>query len=589
MPDRKDIAWFKQAFAARIAPAIAATPYRLDFLVALACQETGEVWPQLRRAGVPVARLLELCVGDTLDESAGRSAFPRNKAALLAVPEGAAMFAIARQGLVDMAAHVPAYRGAARNPDKFCHGFGVFQRDLQFFKVDPQYFLQRQYAQFEQTLAHALAELESKRKKIGLGDSRTLSVLEMCAVAIAYNTGRYDPRRGLKQGYRPPGGKFYGEALFDYLRLSETVTTPGDAAPLIVAPARGEAILPPPSPLTATGPVLRVDTRVSPLYLRSEPKISTPTRANVVGELPDGHLVRAMDATTRAVDGFLAVESSLNGALLRGYAATRYLKRSDEAEVPVLAAPTAATVPAATPAAVAAVAPVDTTASPIPAVLMPRPRSSVTRRVDPANAHSLNEPGQPGRNGATPDELREELAAIIAWLDCEKPAHRRYQPRDGLTFCNIYTHDFCHLAGSYLPRVWWSAPALLKLQRGETVAPLIGDTIHEMRANDLFRWLREFGTGFGWRQTGTLTKLQLAANQGALGLIVARRKEDGRSGHIVMVVPEVDDHRAKRDANGDVTSPLQSQAGARNFRYGGLPAGWWNGGQFAEFAFWVHA
>ena len=38
----------------------------------------------------------------------------------------------------------------------------------------------------------------------------------------------------------------------------------------------------------------------------------------------------------------------------------------------------------------------------------------------------------------------------------------------------------------------------------------------------------QFGQGFGWRQTGTLTGLQQAANQGAVGLIVARRKEDGR-------------------------------------------------------------
>ena len=68
-----------------------------------------------------------------------------------------------------------------------------------------------------------------------------------------------------------------------------------------------------------------------------------------------------------------------------------------------------------------------------------------------------------------------------------------------------------------------------------------------MRANDLFRWLRDFGPRFGWRQTGTPTKLQTEVNQGAIGLIVARRKEDGRSGHIVMVVPETDES-ARREA-----------------------------------------
>lgn len=581
MPNREDIAWFKQTFGTRLQTALAGTPFSLDFLVALACQETGEVWPLLRRAGLDEARLLALCVGDTLDASAGRSAFPRTRAELEAAPDGAQMFQIARQALVEMARFVPEYARVAQKPDKFCHGFGLFQRDLQFFKQDPQYFLQQRYAHFDDTLAHALEELQAKRKRIGLGDRDPLSVLDMVAVAIAYNTGRYDPRKGLKQGYRPPGGKYYGESVFDYLRLSETIAVAG-VRPLIEPPVAGEAIVPPPSPITATGPFLRVDTRVSTLYLRSAPKISSPARANVVGELPDGQPVRALDG--KAVDGFMAVETSLSGALLRGWAATRYLKPAPELDqIPLLeAAPRPASAPGAADVRTAST-------GPIPAVWMPRSGGSVTRRTAPADAHSLNEPGQPGRRGTTPDALRSELAAIIGWLDSEKPSHKRYQPRDGLTFCNIYCHDFCHLAGAYLPRVWWSSPALLKWQQGQSVQPLIGNTLREMRANDLFRWLREFGPDFGWRQTGTLDKLQLAANQGALGLIVARRKEDGRSGHIVLVVPETDTQRARRDASGTVTAPLQSQAGARNFRYGTGQAGWWNRETFAEFAFWIHA
>jgi hypothetical protein len=110
-----------------------------------------------------------------------------------------------------------------------------------------------------------------------------------------------------------------------------------------------------------------------------------------------------------------------------------------------------------------------------------------------------------------------------------------------------------------------------------------------MRANDLFRWLRDFGERFGWRQTGTLSKLQQAADQGAIGLIVARRKQDGKSGHIVAVVPETETERAKRNATGEVTHPLQSQAGAVNFRYGTSSLNWWQNAQFAESAFWVHA
>ena len=38
-------------------------------VTAFACQETGEIWPALRRQGLPTARILELCVGDTIDAS----------------------------------------------------------------------------------------------------------------------------------------------------------------------------------------------------------------------------------------------------------------------------------------------------------------------------------------------------------------------------------------------------------------------------------------------------------------------------------------------------------------------------------------
>ena len=76
---------------------------------------------------------------------------------------------------------------------------------------------------------------------------------------------------------------------------------------------------------------------------------------------------------------------------------------------------------------------------------------------------------------------------------------------------------------------------------------------------------------------------------GAIGVIVARRKNDGLSGHIAMVVPETSGKSANRDAAGEVTAPLQSQAGRTNFRRGTGAANWWKGNQFAESAFWIHS
>lgn len=568
MADTTDILWFKTQFELPIQAAITGTPLTVDFLTAIACQETGSMWGTMRRKNMPLNRIVALCVGDTLDVDKGRQAFPQTRADLESVPHGTEMFAIARQALVDMAQHVPGYEAVAKRPSKFCHGFGVFQLDLQFFRDEPDYFLNREYEKFDRTLGRCVRELIGALRELDFEHRANLTDNEFAMVGIVYNTGRFKPAKGLKQGHFD-GARFYGEAILDYIRLAHTVATGGAAPTLSPAPV-GEAVMAMPSPVTATGPAFRVKTLDSMLRLRSEPRISIPPQANVVGHLPEGQQVRAISGAK--VSGFIEVETSLSGALLRGFASAKFLQ-------PVEGPVDIPSIPHSTAPSTTGIVP----------VIMPRKTGSVTRRRDLANAHSLNESGQPGRTGTTPDQLRSDLASIVEWLAVDDEKNLRYQPHDGLTFCNIYAHDYCHLAGAYLPRVWWSSVALLRLASGETVQPLIGNTIFELRANDLFRWLRDFGETFGWRQTGTLSKLQTEVNLGAIGLIVARRKEDGRSGHIVIVVPETDILMARRNTSGEVIAPLQSQAGARNFRRGTGKLDWWKGEQFAESAFWLHA
>ncbi|MDL2410785.1 hypothetical protein PY650_35645 [Rhizobium calliandrae] len=515
-----------------------------------------------------IDQIVALCVGDTLDASGGRGAFPKNKADLVAVNHGQEMFDLAHQALVDMAAHIASYRDAANKPNKFVHGYGVWQHDLQFFLNDPNYFLQKRYENIDETLRKALSELHDALKKVGFQSKTRLDDMEKAIVAIAYNTGGYNPSKGLKQGFKDDSGRFYGEAIFDFIRLSKTVGGNGNP-PEIAPPPAGTAIVPPPTDISANGRTFVVNTKISPLRLRSTPQITDPPGENVIAQLPDGQPVRAVDG--KVTNGFREVETSLSGANLHGFAFSKFLvPATANTDIPIVA-------PEANPPA-----------NGIVAVSMPRKDGTITRRVDLADAHSLNEPKQPTRNGTSPTELIDELEAIIDWLASDDPDYKRYQPRDGLTFCNIYTHDYCMLAGAYLPRVWWTPKAILALSHGTVVQPLIGDTIDEMRANDLFRWLRDFGPMFGWRQTGTLTKLQQSANQGGLGIIIARRKEEGRSGHMVMVIPESDTFAASRNAAGDVVAPLQSQAGAVNFRRGVGRLNWWSDDRFAESAFWIH-
>ncbi|HBA89314.1 MAG TPA: hypothetical protein DCZ75_15405 [Geobacter sp.] len=565
MPKRDDIQWFKQQFAGQIESAVSGTPFCLDMVTAIACQETGNIWSVLRRQQLDVGRILELCVGDTLDTDRGRKAFPRTKEELISKRNGAEMFEIAHKALVEMAQYIEGYRSAAANKDKFCHGFGIFQYDLQFFLGEPDYFMQKRYADFGSCLEKCIVSLRGALARVGWQDKETLTEYEKACVAIAYNAGGFIPSKGLKQGYWD-GTKYYGEAFFEYFRLCREVPPSGP----VTEPPPGRAPVAPPSPVLASGTLYEVDVRSDPLRLRSEPEID-PRKpgANVLARLPDGQVVRAV--SNKEVNGFLEVETSLNGARYRGFAAARYLvPASGPGEVPV---PNPAPVPPTTG---------------IVAVNLPSPPGKVTRRTEAADAHSLNEPGQPDRKGATAGDLRSDIAGIIRWLAVDAPAHLRYQPRQQTTFCNIYAHDFCHLAGAYLPRVWWTPGAIERLAVGEQVRPLLNNTVEEQRANDLFRWLRDFGIRFGWRQTGSLTKLQLEVNQGALGVIVARRREDARPGHVVVVVPETNEERARRNGSGDVVAPLQSQAGSRNFRYGTGRPDWWKGDQFADSGFWLH-
>src|SRR3954465_11525783 len=94
---QEGMGWFKHNFAAAIRHGAAGTPFTVDMLTAVAVQETFSIWGRMFQT-LPVAKILELCVGDTLD-APNRSAFPIDKAALVAAPNGAQMFAIARQAL----------------------------------------------------------------------------------------------------------------------------------------------------------------------------------------------------------------------------------------------------------------------------------------------------------------------------------------------------------------------------------------------------------------------------------------------------------------------------------------------------------
>lgn len=290
------------------------------------------------------------------------------------------------------------------------------------------------------------------------------------------------------------------------------------------------------------------------LNLRSAPVIEPSTRLAV---LPHGHQVARLAVAADDPDWW-RVATHLGGTPVEGFVAHRFLAPVDDFEPP----PPVAGLP--------------------PAHLR-QDRPDITRRRDGGRAYPLGEAGRPRRRGATAAERAAELTAIVDWLGVDDPAHRRYPRQGSTTFCNIYAYDYCYLAGVYLPRVWWTGPALNRLGAGETVMPLYGDTVRELTANELFDWLLGFGPAFGWRRLFDETALQESANAGEVCVICAQRVRREQSGHITAVVPEVAGREALR-RGATVTTPLQSQAGWNTIRYG--TPHWWSAEKFREAGFW---
>ncbi|WP_373537610.1 SH3 domain-containing protein [Microcoleus sp.] len=216
------IGWFKEQFRSKIEAEIAGTPFSLDMLTAIALQETYYIWGKLYTK-LSVDDVLKFCVGDTLD-TPKRSAFPKNKAALLNVDKGREMFKIAREALEAVGTHVEEYKKVAdTSPDKFFHGFGIFQLDLQFFQEDPDYFIQKRWYSFDECLSKCTKELKAALKRAYGSGKTALKDEEKVYVAIAYNRGKVEFSRKFKQGYRDDSGKYYGEYIWEYLQLAKSV------------------------------------------------------------------------------------------------------------------------------------------------------------------------------------------------------------------------------------------------------------------------------------------------------------------------------------------------------------------------------
>jgi hypothetical protein len=149
--------WLKRNFGQQIADAVTDTPYSVDHICGIACQETAYVWLAHDKELSP-EEICAICVldgsGDFKPAENPRSAFPRNTAAFRAkygdeftdmlIAEGNKSRKIRGMGPVDW-----IYKG-----------YGIFQYDLQFVRDDEQFFRQKLWYDFGECLKRLMKELK---------------------------------------------------------------------------------------------------------------------------------------------------------------------------------------------------------------------------------------------------------------------------------------------------------------------------------------------------------------------------------------------------------------------------------------------
>jgi hypothetical protein len=182
---------------------------------------------------------------------------------------------------------------------------------------------------------------------------------------------------------------------------------------------------------------------------------------------------------------------------------------------------------------------------------------------------------------------KESIHQLIAKLDVNNST--RYQRTEEDTYCNVYTYDFCRFSKVYLPTVWWTADALEKIEEGQALEAVFEDTVDRIYSSAIHDWFLKWGANFGWERILDVDALQNKVNaNGGVGIICAKRRKKGLSGHIVMVVPETTKNKAYRE-NGVVIYPLQSQAGKLNYNYfAKARKEWWKNELYSSHVFYYH-
>jgi hypothetical protein len=160
--------WLKLHFGEEIKQAVAGTPWDIDLVCAIACQETAYKW-LLWIDKYPADIILQRCVFDASGDLPGtkRSAFPVNRAAFEQHygKELAAM--LVAEANKQRAMPQPDAPGGYKPAQYLYKGYGIFQNDLQNIVADRSFFQEKKWYNMRDCLSHLVQELNNKAQQVG--------------------------------------------------------------------------------------------------------------------------------------------------------------------------------------------------------------------------------------------------------------------------------------------------------------------------------------------------------------------------------------------------------------------------------------
>lgn len=159
--------WLRQHFEGQINEMIAGTPWSIELVCAIACQETAQRWIRWID-NYDAETILARCVFDASGEpefpTAVRSAFPKNRDVFRAHYGNEFLQMLIDEGNKQRAMPQPGYPNGYRAATYLYKGYGIFQYDLQHITTDRQFFEQKQWYHMTYCLQRLVDELNRKAR-----------------------------------------------------------------------------------------------------------------------------------------------------------------------------------------------------------------------------------------------------------------------------------------------------------------------------------------------------------------------------------------------------------------------------------------